>query len=387
MSHPLIPLGQLVVARYGKALKELDRDERGIYSVFGSSGEVGRHSQHLIGLPTIVIGRKGSVGAVTYAPQGGWPIDTTFYLELLDSDRVDLRYLFWALTKARLGRRAITTSIPGLNRDELYRTRIFVPSISKQHHIVALLDKADAIRRKRLRSLRLLREFLSSAYMSMVGLKNPRHSQWPKVAIADLADQRDDAMRTGPFGSALRHDEFTNQGEVAVIGIDNAVENDFRWGQSRFITRKRYETNFKRYTVRAGDVLVTIMGTVGRSAVVPANIGLAISTKHLAVISVDRTRVYPEYLSSAIQMDPGVLAQINSAEHGAIMSGLSLGLVRRLRIHLPPMSEQRAFVCLVERARSLGARLGDTLEYQDNMAQSLMQNAFTQESLAFMPPL
>ena len=76
-----VTLSQIIKIHYGKSLKSNERVESGQYRVYGSSGEIGRHSVSYIDYPTVIIGRKGSVGAVTYAPEGGWAIDTAFYLQ------------------------------------------------------------------------------------------------------------------------------------------------------------------------------------------------------------------------------------------------------------------------------------------------------------------
>src|SRR5262245_9743092 len=104
-----ISMQQIVKIHYGKSLKEEERDHTGKYSVFGSSGEVGKHNSALITYPTLIIGRKGSVGNVTLAPSGGWPIDTTFYVEIVRSNDVDLKYLYYALKNSNLERHTITT--------------------------------------------------------------------------------------------------------------------------------------------------------------------------------------------------------------------------------------------------------------------------------------
>jgi len=212
--------------------------------------------------------------------------------------------------------------------------------------------------------------------VSIVGAGNSNYRHWPEMEIADLAERRDGSIRTGPFGSALRHGEFTNQGEVAVLGIDNVVENCFRWTERRFISRERYEKHFKRYTVRAGDVLVTIMGTTGKSAVAPEDLPVAISTKHLAVISLDQEHVRPEFLSHAIHGDPRVWAQIGAANRGAIMAGLNLGIIKRLRIRLPPVVHQARFERVVERVRHLRAGIVSARQTDEHLFRALAQGSF-----------
>jgi type I restriction enzyme S subunit len=117
---------------------------------------------------------------------------------------------------------------------------------------------------------------------------------WEPFSIESLAKDERGSIRSGPFGSALLHSEFVDEG-IAVLGIDNAVKNNFQCAERRFITREKYE-ELRRYRVCPKDVIIAIMGTTGRSAVVPDDIREAITT---VSITCDLHKVLPEVFSFA----------------------------------------------------------------------------------------
>ena len=265
-------------------------------------------------------------------------------------------------------------TVGGISRGFVDRVKLPVPSLKEQGRIVAILDTADAIRRKRRESLLLFEQFSKAAFAQLVGSQNRNYSKWPEYRLVELAESTPDAIRTGPFGSALRHSEFVDSG-VAVLGIDNAVQNRFAWAERRFIPTEKYSA-FRRYTVKPGDVIVTIMGTTGRSAVVPDSVPLAISTKHLAVITVDRRRVIPQFLSFAFHSDQSVLMQIAASNRGAIMAGLNLGLIKRLRVRVPPLEEQERFANIVSSVGLAVERVHQACIEADRLFTSLNQWMF-----------
>ena len=61
-----------------------------------------------------------------------------------------------------------------------------------------------------------------------------------KVTIMDLVKDPKSSIRTGPFGSQLLKSEFKDSG-VTVLGIDNAVENQFKRTNKRFISIEKYK--------------------------------------------------------------------------------------------------------------------------------------------------
>ena len=80
-SWNIYSLGEVLPISYGKGLTKAKRDESGEFPVYGSSGQVGKHSVALTKKPSLIIGRKGSVGEVHYSNMPCWPIDTVYFVE------------------------------------------------------------------------------------------------------------------------------------------------------------------------------------------------------------------------------------------------------------------------------------------------------------------
>ncbi len=305
-------------------------------------------------------------------------ICSTDILPILPGPDLDRDFLFHYLRHPKVVEQAVLrcagANLPRISPRDLATFDVPVPPLAEQRRIANILDKADAIRRKRNEAIALTEELLRSAFLEMVGPGARDYSNWPVRTVESLAARVPNAMRTGPFGSDLRHSEFVDEG-IAVLGIDNAVQNRFAWGERRFITQEKYE-RLRRYTVFPGDVIVTIMGTTGRSAVVPDDIPTAITTKHLATITLDLEQAEPEFISQALFRHPEALKQIASANRGAIMSGLNLGLIKALRVPIPPIKRQREFARATAWVRALAERMSLVRE-TEVLFNSLVARAFS----------
>jgi type I restriction enzyme S subunit len=72
-------LGEILTFEYGKGLTKQQRNEKGNIPVYGSNGIVGYHDQYLINRPCIIIGRKGSSGALNICYTDSWTTDVAYY--------------------------------------------------------------------------------------------------------------------------------------------------------------------------------------------------------------------------------------------------------------------------------------------------------------------
>ena len=134
-------IGEWAPFSYGKGLPEQTRAATGNIRVYGSSGVVGHHDTALTNGPTVIIGRKGTVGAVHYSPDPCWPIDTTFFVE--GDDHALHRFKYYALKAADLQNMNADSAVPGLNRNEAHAELIYVPPVTEQRSIGRILGALD----------------------------------------------------------------------------------------------------------------------------------------------------------------------------------------------------------------------------------------------------
>jgi len=160
--------------------------------------------------------------------------------------------------------------------------------------------------------------------------------------------------------------------------LDNAVANEFRWDELRFISHAKYR-ELKRYTVRPGDVLITIMGTCGRCAVVPDDVPLAINTKHLCCITLDEEKCLPVFVHAYFLRHPLARRYLDQTAKGAIMSGLNMGIIRAMPIPMPPIELQRGFVRCVAAIEKLKAKHCASLAELGALFSVLQHRAFRGE--------
>lgn len=358
-----------VCERGSSNLRQSDVEEMsGDYPIYGASGYIGNVDFYHQELPYVAVVKDGAgIGRTMLLPARSSVIGTMQYL--LPKGNVLPEYLYYVVRHMHLEKYFSGATIPHIYfRD--YKTETFnLESITRQAEIVAVLSQVEAIISARQQQLQKLEELVKARFVELF-VNNEAVSKWPHHTIADVSKE----MRTGPFGSALHHDEFVDSG-VFVLGIDNAVENKFSYNRMRYITEEKYQ-QLKRYTVYPGDVIITIMGTVGRSAVIPSDIPKAINTKHLACITPDTEIINALFLSSAFQIHPDIRMQLQKQCKGAIMDGLNLTVIKGLSFPIPPINNQNQFVEFYEQIDQSKAVIQRALEEAQTLFDSLMQKYY-----------
>ena len=139
--HQMKDIDRVLTLEYGISLPENNR-VNGDYPVYGSNGVVGSHNEFLVNAPCIIVGRKGSVGQVNWSEKDCTPIDTTFYVKLLDESTTDLKFTYYMLKSLNLSSLRVGSGPGGINRNNVYGLQIPLPPIEIQQQIV---DECEAV--------------------------------------------------------------------------------------------------------------------------------------------------------------------------------------------------------------------------------------------------
>jgi len=176
--------------------------------------------------------------------------------------------------------------------------------------------------------------------------------EWEAKHLGEILADVDPAMRSGPFGSALLKHELVSAG-IPLLGIDNVLTERFSADFRRFVTPRRF-SELVRYAVHPDDLMITIMGTIGRCCLVPDGIGLALSSKHTWTISINKS-VYSPYLAMLqVNYSPWVLQHFAKGQQGGTMAAIRSETLRSTVLPVPPRDEQSL---IEERLREISRRI------------------------------
>lgn len=146
---PQLPLGwqaasfgDVIDLQYGKSLLPAERLEAGRVSVFGSNGVVAFADVATSEAPAIIVGRKGSAGALNLCDGPSWTTDVAYYV--VPAPWFEIRYLFSTLQSLDLGGLGKGVK-PGLSRADVRPLVVLIPPVAEQRRIVARLDELMAL--------------------------------------------------------------------------------------------------------------------------------------------------------------------------------------------------------------------------------------------------
>jgi len=196
----------------------------------------------------------------------------------------------------------------------------------------------------------------------------------PKDWKFAFLDEVSDEIRTGPFGSQLKKIELSKSG-VKVYTQENVLKRNFSAGNLR-ISKAKFE-KLKKMEVKPGDVLITIRGTTGTSAVFPEDAEKGIIHTNLAIIRTKKGLLSPEYLSFLINDFSLIKFQIRGLSSATTLGALYAKQIRKIKIPLPPVSEQKKIVEILSTVDKAIQKTDEIIAKIERLKKGLIQELLT----------
>jgi len=269
---------------------------------------------------------------------------------------------------AYLQANATGATIPHLSRDVLEGLEIPLPSLSKQHRIARLLERADRLRRIRRYALELSDTFLPAAFLELFG--DPRTN--PKgFRIAELGD----FLGFVTSGSRGWAEYYVPKGFRFIRSLD--VRMNYISDDNAVFVSPPDGAEAARTRVKTGDVLLTITGAqIGRVAPAPWRLDGAFISQHVAILRL-KPGIVPLFLSMFLSLECGGQREIARLQYGQTKPGLNLEQIREFRIPVPPIPLQERFASLIQQHEVLQRGQREALRLAEHLFQSILHWAFS----------
>ena len=350
MTRNRVPLGNYVTEY---SVRNKDNEDIPVYSVTNSQG-FGREyfgkevaSKDKTTYKIVPYGyfaynpSRINVGSVDWQRCEAQVIVSPLYNVFSVSDELDRQFLYYFL-KSNIGRQMIRAKAAGSVRDNLkldMLKEMTIPdsSLDDQRHCVATLDNLQYLIELRKKQLNELDDLVKARFVEMFG--DPKSNP-----------------NSYPIGQLSEHIEFLTSGSRG--WAQYCVDNGSEW----FITIKNVKdcrisidnmqpinapdnAEAKRTKVQEGDLLISITADLGRTGVVTKEIADhgAYINQHLTCIRLNKEILNPLYVAFFME-SPAGKEQFESKNQSAVKAGLNFNSINSLRLLVPPMDEQSAFV-------------------------------------------
>ncbi|HCG5556755.1 TPA: restriction endonuclease subunit S [Vibrio parahaemolyticus] len=376
-------------------IKESGLDTRGMPKITEEDAE--RLSRYRLKIGDIVFSRVGRVGScfLTTPNEEGWVISGQTLRMRTSNALIEPEYLLHALRAEKVQMDIVGESVgstrTSINTNILENLEVNVPPLPEQKKIAAILTSVDDVIEKTQAQIDKLKDLKTGMMQELltrgVSVDGKPHTDfkdspvgripkgWACERLESLLVVGKNSMRSGPFGSALLKHELVPKGHP-YLGIDNVHVERFEKKYKRFVSDEKFE-QLKRYKVNESDVMITIMGTVGRSCVVPKGIGKALSSKHVWTMSFDQNKYIPELVCWQLNYSEWVKAQFKNESQGGVMESISSKTLKELWLPVPPISEQMKIREVHMSLSNLIREKERTLAKKVALKKALMQDLLT----------
>lgn len=345
---------------------ELNEDSFYLYDSQRHITELGKEKTGLSYMPigTVILSSRAPIGKTAIA--GCEMCCNQGFKNLICSDDIFNEYLYYFLKGKTdylnsLGRGATFKEI---SKSIVENIEIRLPALEEQKQIARQFGEIYRLISLRKQQLARLDELVKARFVELFGdtILNP--FGWKKDLLGTVCDVRDgthDSPQYYESGYPLVTSKNVTGGKIDLTDCSLICEADFK------------KIN-ERSKVDIGDIIMPMIGTVGKPVIVDIEPNFAIKNVSLIKFKAD-SRVLNTYIRALLQsdyFDDAVLSKVR----GGTQKFISLGDIRKFEVLVPPMELQEQFATFIKQTDKSKLAIQQSLDKLETLKRSLMQKYF-----------
>lgn len=265
---------------------------------------------------------------------------------VFDKVEIDKFYFMYAV-EYNLDKMSLKThgaTMKHITKKDFDNVVIPYPDLDYQKDISYRLTSLKRIIEKYQEQLDLLDELIKARFVEMFGRPTDKITRYPKVKIGNLIKEGKASIKAGPFGSSLKKEFYVKKG-FKIYGQEQVIKNDPTFGDY-YINEDRFNS-LKSCEVHAGDILISLVGTCGKTMIMPENFEPGIINPRLLKIAFDAEFIIPIYFKYFFGSDD-LQKILNSASGHSTMNVVNAGMLKNVELIMAPIELQNQFASFVE---------------------------------------
>ncbi|MGD8208667.1 MAG: restriction endonuclease subunit S [Desulfobacterales bacterium] len=328
-------------------------------------------SARILPKDTILFSSRAPIGLVAIA--GRDMCTNQGFKSLIPGPDVDSTYLYYCMKKYanRIAALGSGATFKEVSKEKVSTFPIPLPPLKEQKRIAAILDKADAIRRKRRKAIQLADEFLRSVFLDMFGgtISNPK--KWKIGHIQDLCEEIIDCPHATPRYTA-------GQTDFACIRSSDIQNGYMDWSSTKYVDEVEYKKRIKRLEPVTNDVIYCREGArFGNAARIPKGRTICLGQRMMLFRSKHIVST-AEYIWSLLNSNR-VYQQAVQRIGGSASPHINVKDIKKFRIFSPPLSIQQNYSAIVKKIDAMKEKFQKSSLRSEQLFNSLSQRAFRGE--------
>jgi type I restriction enzyme S subunit len=261
-----------------------------------------------------------------------------------DNRRLDTNFLAHLLRAPEAKARLLRVAGSGATREAITKAQIEefkipLPPLNEQRRIAAILDKADALRRKRKHALDLVDTLSQSIFLEMFG-EPGLSKRFPQAPLSEIATKITDGEHQNP--------EFTNGG-MPIVMASQVLDDGIDIREAKFVSHADGERFRRKCAPEKGDILIVGRGaTIGRTSVVDTSTPFCLMGS-VILLKPEAKLVDSTYLATLFKF-PRTRAALYNTSGSSAQQAIYLSHLKKMSVLLPAIKDQREFA---ERAEKI----------------------------------